>query len=248
MLAAATTAFSAPAAAYTGTPYTGTPIALPRAFEAENFDKGGQGVAYNDTTPRNSGGHYRTNESVDIQTSRDSAGGGYVIGWIAPGEWMAYTVYVPTSGLYNISIRASNGYSAAATFHVEVDGVNVTGPIAVSSTGSWSNFQWFGKAGVKLNAGKRVLKLVADAQTFDVNQISVLSSGTIVPAAPILGDALGEVPRPQPEAPANASEPAPISGQGYRLVKDWDFVNGIRNLTALAAEFHPRLQRRLSEI
>jgi beta-glucanase (GH16 family) len=33
--------------------------------------------------------------------------------------------------------------------------------------------------------------------------------------------------------------PVPISGQGYRLVKNWDFVNGIRDLDALAAEFHP---------
>ena len=37
------------------TPYTGTPIAIPGAFEAENFDKGGEGIAYHDTTPGNQG-------------------------------------------------------------------------------------------------------------------------------------------------------------------------------------------------
>ena len=39
-------------------PYTGSPVALPGTIEAENFDKGGSGVAYNDTTsvkPRRSG-------------------------------------------------------------------------------------------------------------------------------------------------------------------------------------------------
>jgi hypothetical protein len=89
--AAATTAISALAA-----PYTGTPISLPATFEAENFDKGGQGVGYRDLTPGNSGGQYRLSESVDIRTSRDAAGGGYVIGWIQAGEWMAYTINIPT--------------------------------------------------------------------------------------------------------------------------------------------------------
>ena len=32
------------------TPFSGTPIALPGTIEAENYDKGGEGVAYHDTT------------------------------------------------------------------------------------------------------------------------------------------------------------------------------------------------------
>jgi beta-glucanase (GH16 family) len=221
---------------YSGTPYTGTPIPLPRMFEAENFDKGGQGVGYNDNTAGNSGGQYRPSESVDIQASRDSAGGGYVISWVQPGEWTAYTVNVPASGLYDVSIRASNASSSAAAFHVEVDGANVTGSIPVSSTGSWTTFQWFGKKGVHLGAGKRVLKLVADAHTFDVNQISVLSSATPNPTP-----APGPTPAPTPSpVPIDVSEPAPIRGMGYRPIKNWDFVNAIRDFGALGAEFHPK--------
>src|SRR5438477_868324 len=41
------------------TPYTGTPIAGPGSFEAENFDLGGEGVAYHGKTPGNPGGNYR---------------------------------------------------------------------------------------------------------------------------------------------------------------------------------------------
>ena len=37
---------SAPFAAHAGTPYSGTPVALPATFEAENFDKGGEGQGY----------------------------------------------------------------------------------------------------------------------------------------------------------------------------------------------------------
>jgi beta-glucanase (GH16 family) len=45
-------------------------------------------------------------------------------------------------------------------------------------------------------------------------------------------------PTPAPD-PTDTTEPTPISGQGYQLVKNWDFVSGIRDLNALAAEFHP---------
>src|SRR4051794_37215582 len=41
--------------AYQGTPFSGTPIALPKTFFAPDFDRGGQNVAYFDTTSGNSG-------------------------------------------------------------------------------------------------------------------------------------------------------------------------------------------------
>ena len=40
-------------------PYLMTPTAIPGTIEAENYDLGGQGVAYNDADPVNSGGAYR---------------------------------------------------------------------------------------------------------------------------------------------------------------------------------------------
>lgn len=41
-------------------------------------------------------------------------------------------------------------------------------------------------------------------------------------------------------APAREAEPKPIEGQGYKLVKDWDFRTGIRDARSLAREFHTR--------
>ena len=56
--------------------------------EAEDYDAGGPGVAYHDTTHGNSGGVYRTDD-VDI-TSPSS--GRYVVFDTAAGEWTRYTV------------------------------------------------------------------------------------------------------------------------------------------------------------
>ena len=170
------------AGSYSGTPYTGTPIALPAMFEAENFDKGGEGVAYHDLTPGNVGGQYRTAEDVDIVASTDSAGGGYVIMNFQTGEWLAYTVNVAANGTYDLSVRVSHTDVTTPKLHMEVDGVDVTGPITVPETGSWDTFQWIGKTGVSLSAGKHVIKLVADAEYFRLNQISVLASAPSAPA------------------------------------------------------------------
>src|SRR5437773_1190663 len=164
-------------------PYSGVPIAIPGAFEAENFDFGGEGVAYHDNVPGNAGGQYRLGEDVDIILSTDPAGGGYVVNNFETGEWLAYTINVAASAQYDIEIRASSGFPNSA-FHIEIDGINVTGSILVPNTGSWSTFQWIGEKGVALTAGVHVLKVVSDIQYFDLNSIRVVTSGIVPTTIP----------------------------------------------------------------
>src|SRR5437016_1922351 len=159
------------------TPYTGTPIAVPGSFEAENFDLGGEGVAYHDNTPGNQGGLYRITEDVDIVVSYDTLGGGYVVNNFETGEWLAYTVNVAASAFYDIEIRASSEFANSA-FHVEIDGQDVTGSIIVPNTGWWKAFQWVGKQGVPIAAGKHVLKIFADQQYFNLNSFRVTATST----------------------------------------------------------------------
>src|SRR5262249_1883469 len=80
-------------------PFGGTPAPVPGTIEAENFDLGGQNLAYSDTTPGNTGGVYRVTEDVDIQATTDT-GGGYNVGWTKAGEWLKYTVNVAATGRY----------------------------------------------------------------------------------------------------------------------------------------------------
>ena len=66
-------------------PYPGSPFVLPTRIEAEDFDIGGEGVAYHDTDAGNNGGQYRPAEDVDIEACSD-AGGGYNVGWTDAGR------------------------------------------------------------------------------------------------------------------------------------------------------------------
>jgi hypothetical protein len=132
---------------------------MPGKVEFENYDAGGQDIAYHDTTSTNLGGAYRTN-AVDIKASTDM-GGGYLVGWTAATEWLNYTVNVTAAGTYSIDVRlASSG--AGGTFHIEVNGVDKTGSLAVPNTGGWQVWQTVTKTGVALTAGPQVIRVVMD--------------------------------------------------------------------------------------
>jgi hypothetical protein len=149
--------------------------AIPRTIEAENFDTGGEGVGYHDNTLGNQGNAgFRTGESVDIFRSNDSAGGRYVIKNFQVGEWLAYTVNVPSGGSYDIDVRAATSSSSPdGAFRFDVDGVDKTGTVTLPSTGGWNKYQWVGKRRIVLTAGTHVVKLVVARPSFTLNSIRV---------------------------------------------------------------------------
>src|SRR5262249_43388531 len=107
-------AFVVAARAHAGqlTPYGGSPAPIPGTIQAAQFDEGGEGVAYHDTTPGNAGGVYRATD-VDIAYSSE---GGYTVGWIAAEEWLYYTVSVATAGSYTAQVRVASP-SGGGTMH-----------------------------------------------------------------------------------------------------------------------------------
>jgi hypothetical protein len=104
---------------------------------------------------------------------------------------------------------ASSMSEAMPSFHIEVDGVNVTGPLSVPNTGSVTSFQWAGKQGVNLTAGKHVLKVVADTQMFRLNAISVLAA-----ASGSVSNPTGSVSNPLPNPSACANPSSGYEGYG----------------------------------
>jgi hypothetical protein len=143
-------------------PFSGTParIAADTTIQAEDFDNGGEGVAYHDTDTANLGGNnYRSGTGVDVESS---SGGGRDVGIVRPGEWLGYTVSVATAGTYDLQLRvASQG--AGGRFHVEVDGVDKTGQLTVPNTGKWQTWTTITKSGVSLTAGTHVVRLKMDS-------------------------------------------------------------------------------------
>jgi hypothetical protein len=146
-------------AATSPTPFGGARAIVPGTIEAENFDEGGEGVAYHDTTGGNTGGQYRQTD-VDIQTTTD-AGGGYSIGYVTAGEWLAYSIAVNTTGTYTLQARVAS-FSGGGLFHVEIDGIDVTGSLAIPNTGGWQTWLTVTRPAVPLTAGPHLMRIVFD--------------------------------------------------------------------------------------
>ena len=138
-------------------PFHGFPVPLPGVVQAEEFDNHGTQPAYFDTTAGNSLGAFRSTD-VDIQNASE---GGYNLGKTRAGEWLKYTVDVATTGTYRFEARVAN-IGSGVRFHVEIDGVNRTGPITVPDTGGWQAWQTIGVDGVPLTAGTRVVRVVLE--------------------------------------------------------------------------------------
>jgi hypothetical protein len=158
----------------TQSPYGGTAWAVPGKIEAENYDNGGQGTSYNDDTSGNSGGVYR-NDGVDIEGSTDT-GGGYNVGYITTGEWLEYTVNVTAAGTFSLQVRVAAA-AAGGSLHVEMNGTNVSGSIAVPNTGGWQTWQTVTVNTSSITSGQKVMRIYVDAGGFNLNHVTFSASG-----------------------------------------------------------------------
>ena len=143
-----------------GEPYGGEPHAIPGKIEAEHYDRGPAGEAYHDNDEVNRGADYRSGTQVDIE-QRSDASNGHGIGWATAGEWLTYTVDIRESGTYTVEFPvASDG--EGGTFHLDVGGTDVTGPIRIPDTGGWGHLEMIEKENVELEAGVHVMRLSMD--------------------------------------------------------------------------------------
>ncbi len=170
-------------------PYSGSASIVPGKIEAEKYDVGGT-LAYNDLTAGNSGGQFRA-EDVDIETTTD-AGGGFNTGYTTAGEWLEYSVNVTNAGKYTIEIRVATT-AVGKSMHIEMNGLNVTGNIALPNTAGWQNWQTVTVPNITLAAGTQIMKVVMDSDGFNLNYINVVTTTTtpqnILPALTITSPA-----------------------------------------------------------
>jgi PKD repeat protein len=153
--------FQGPGIGIASTPFTGVARSFPGLIEAEDFDQGGQGIAYSDQDPINLGGQYRA-EGVDIETCSDPAGGAYDVTSTHAGEWLNYSVNVSTPGVYRLYLRVASA-TGGGTLHVEFGGVDKTGPFTIPNTGGPQNWQTMSVLNLVLDAGPQIMRVVMDS-------------------------------------------------------------------------------------
>jgi hypothetical protein len=147
-------------------PYGGTPVAIPGMVKAENYDTGGQGVAYNVPSVNGTDNSYRS-DGVNLETTT-ATGGGNNLGWAATGQWFKFTVNVATAGTYTVTFEVASNDGATDAFHLSNSaGTNLTGSINVPNTGGWETWKTV-TATVTLPAGTQVLTLNEDNPEWNI--------------------------------------------------------------------------------
>jgi glucose/arabinose dehydrogenase len=169
-------------------PAGSAPATIPGKIEIENFDLGGEGISYHDASVANQGNQYRTTEGVDLENCSE---GGYNIGYVANGEWLEYTANVTVPGKYTFAARVSNP-GTAKTFHVEVDGQNITGAITVPTTGGFQAWQTVTATTTELTAGIKVFRIVLEATDFNINYFTFALAIGAAPSVNITAPVNGE--------------------------------------------------------
>ncbi|MGB1129294.1 MAG: LamG-like jellyroll fold domain-containing protein [Haloferula sp.] len=201
-------------------------------IEAENFNQGGEGVAYHDTDAVNDGGAYRPDEGVDLSTTSDT-GGGFAVEGTEAGEWMEYTIDAPTAGLYDLSLRVSNdsGSEAELTVLIGSDRDSLTdlpGTITVPISAFYTHLA----SDLSLPAGRQVLRLQIDQPGVEINWLELEGVATLVPSLlhyDFEGDTLDQtasgydgIPRNFPVAPFTTD--AAVGSEALTFDADNDYV------------------------
>jgi uncharacterized repeat protein (TIGR02543 family) len=132
-------------------------------IEAEDYDEGGEGVAYHDYDTGNSGGAYR-DDDVDIAAD-PKASNGHAVVQFKGGDWMKYTFEVDSSANYEMSYIAACRNNDAASVNTFIDdSLQFGGPVAVKRTFDWSVFESnIMPDSVYLEKGTHVLKIAQGA-------------------------------------------------------------------------------------
>lgn len=157
-------------------PYKGVAKSLPGTIEVEDFDEGGEGVAYHDTDDTNSGEVYRTDEGVDIDGNDSN---GYVLGWTQKGEWVEYTVDIEQEDNYAFTARVASGLDGSA-FQLHLDGKAITEVVSVPNTGEFTNYTNIKGTTSLLSKGKHTLRLAIEGSYVNIDKITFRAESTPV--------------------------------------------------------------------
>ncbi|MGJ8725586.1 MAG: carbohydrate-binding protein [Roseibacillus sp.] len=149
---------------------------LPGRIQAENYDLGGQGVAYQDNELANLTGAYRS-DGVDIEASGD-IDGSFSLGWFDANEWVEYTV-VPEPGIYSVTVRTAAGEANPGDLRVSLSGAEFA-TFDIPDTGGPSNWSSTTLTGITLTGGgEQVLRVETVGNGINFNWIEFTRTGSL---------------------------------------------------------------------
>ena len=144
---------------------------IPGIVQAQNFDLGGEGVAYHDLTEANTGFGSRLDESVDFGIR----GSGDLELIASTGEWLEYTLDVNNSGLYSFDFNYSLK-KGTANIGITINN-SESYTLNLDSTGGHGTFRLASLSqAIGLNSGSNILRLEFESPGVRVRRFEMLAA------------------------------------------------------------------------
>ena len=125
---------------------------------------------------------YHVMAGVQTETTTDT-GGGLNVGWLDPGDWMAYTITAPTAGTYTLQFRVASLNGGGQIRLEQNSGTKVLGSVAVPNTGGWQNWTTI-TTSVTLMAGQQDVAIAVPTGGYNLNWWTFALAGAARLAAP----------------------------------------------------------------
>ncbi|MET4075603.1 cellulase family glycosylhydrolase [Hymenobacter sp. UYCo722] len=110
---------------------------------------------------------YHAMSGVQTQPTTD-AGGGLNVGWLDPGDWMAYTITAPAAGTYTLQFRVASLNGGGQIRLEQNAGTKIIGSVAVPNTGGWQSWTTISTT-VYLAAGQQDVAIAVPAGGYNIN-------------------------------------------------------------------------------
>jgi len=140
---------------------------IPGKIQAQDYDR-----AYDMTPDSNDGGSsscYRGDGVDMIDVENES--GTCAVGYAMSGEWLEYDVQATETGFYKVDLRVA-GEEPDHWFHVELDGLDVTGKVNVPTNG-WVNYETVSVDNIYITEGQHTLRVFFDTGAVNFNWFSL---------------------------------------------------------------------------
>ncbi|MCR5315310.1 MAG: endo-1,4-beta-xylanase [Bacteroidaceae bacterium] len=155
-------------------------VTVPGIIEAEDFDKGGEGLTFHDSDDKDEGkaGYRKDNEGADIIKGN----GGFAIGYTAANEWYDYSVNVSESYKYYFKLTAA---SSVETSKVTISWVRGTSTyslatIEIPKTGNTIYKEIEGQFNRTLAAGQQIIRITITGEKCNIDKLEIIGEDTAV--------------------------------------------------------------------
>lgn len=165
-------------------------------IEAENYDLGGEGITFHDTTLGNATAALLTTvsyraDNIDIAASVGVVSNDYLVSNVIGGEWMEYSVNVADAGAYKFEItyasgnpatNVTNGKLTAATYDTSgtllTELIPTATPIYVAGNSNWQDYRMIESDVFNLGAGaNQIIRISLGGGSINLDKFRLVYTG-----------------------------------------------------------------------